>query len=214
MALTNIPTGWYFHFMARNSGENARGALLTVATDLMRRSGYSATSVDEICTAAGVTKGAFFHHFPSKESLAKECLNQWREHMATAHRGAAYQSFEDPVAKVLGAIDFMIEMASSPDVEQSCLAGTTLQEVSATNPILREAAYECLLKGQQYFQSLLDVACRDRGVQLDTASLAEHWMGTVQGSLLLAKGARDPDVVRRNLTHFKMYVAALFNRPH
>lgn len=211
--LDSIPTGRYLPVMSRNARENARHALLGVGTELMRRSGYSATSVDEICTAAGVTKGAFFHHFPSKEALAKECLNQWQEHMATAHRGAAYQSLEDPVAKVLGAIDFMIEMMANPDAEQSCLAGTTLQEVSATNPALRAAAHECLLAGQQYFQSLLDAACEDRQLQLDTASLAEHWMSTVQGSLLLAKGARDPMVIQRNLTHFRSYLAALLNQP-
>jgi TetR/AcrR family transcriptional regulator, transcriptional repressor for nem operon len=195
--------------MPKKPGENARDSLIAVGTDLMRHSGYSDTSVGEICTAAGVTKGAFFHHFPSKESLAKECLGHWREHMATAHRHAAYQSIEDPVQKVLAAVDYMIEMTADPKVEQSCLAGTTLQEVAATNPVLREAAHECLVKGQQYFQSLLDAASRERGVNLDTASLAEHWMSTVQGSLLLAKGSRDSAVIQRNLTHFKTYLASL-----
>jgi TetR/AcrR family transcriptional repressor of nem operon len=198
--------------MPKNTGENARDALIAVGTDLMRRSGYSDTTVDEMCAAAGVTKGAFFHHFPSKEALAKECLNHWREHMATAHRHAAYQSIEDPVRKVLAAVDYMIELTTNPNVEQSCLAGTTLQEVAATNPVLREAAHDCLVKGQQYFQSLLDAACRELGVKLDTASLAEHWMSTVQGSLLLAKGSRDPAVVKRNLTHFKSYLAALLQQ--
>lgn len=197
--------------MARNAGENAKESLVVIGTELMRRNGYSATSVDGICKLAGVTKGAFFHHFPSKEALAQECLAEWREHMAAAHREAAYQALEDPVARLLGAIDFMIEMTANADVEQSCLAGTTLQEVSASNPALREAAHECLQMAERYFQSLLEAAAQARGVELESASLAEHWMSTLQGSLLLAKGAGDSGVVQRNLNHFKNYVATLLD---
>jgi TetR/AcrR family transcriptional regulator, transcriptional repressor for nem operon len=198
--------------MPKNTGEKARNSLVAVGTELMRRSGYSATSVDEICTAAGVTKGAFFHHFPTKESLAKECLGKWQEQMAILHGSAAYQTIEDPVAKVLASIDFMIETFVDVDVHKSCLAGTTAQEVSETNPVLREAAHDCLLKGQQYFQSLLEAACHDRKVKLDTASLAEHWMSTVQGSLLLAKASQDSAVIGRNLRHFKNYLSGLLGK--
>ena len=197
--------------MPKSSGENARDKLVGVGTDLMRRNGYTATTVDEICSAAGLTKGAFFHHFPSKEALAAECLHQWPATMASLHRSAAYQSIDDPVEKVLASIDFMIEIFKNPDVHKSCLAGTTVQEVSETNPVLRDAAQACFVQGQAYFQSLLDDACRSRKRSLDTASLAEHWMSTIQGSLLLTKASRDPTVIGRNLTHFKTYLAGLFD---
>jgi TetR/AcrR family transcriptional regulator, transcriptional repressor for nem operon len=197
--------------MPKNTGENARDALVGAATELMRRSGYSDTSVEEICTAAGLTKGAFFHHFPSKEALAEACLRNWQEQMATLHRSAAYQSIDDPVEKVLASIDFMIDVFADPDVHKSCLAGTTVQEISETNPVLRDAAHDCLLKGEQYFQSMLAAASASRRLALDTASLAELWMGTVQGSLLLAKASRDPVVIGRNLNHFKSYLATLLD---
>jgi len=198
--------------MSKNTGENARETLVDSGTDLFRRSGYVATTVDEICTAAGVTKGAFFHHFPSKEALARECLQKWQLQMETLHRSAVYQTIDDPVEKVLASIDFMSEVFSNPDAQKSCLAGTTVQEISETNPVLREAAQSCFLQGEVYFQSLLDDACRDRGTTLDTASLARHWMGTIQGALLLYKASRDPAVISENLTHFRCYVASLLDR--
>lgn len=200
--------------MAKNIGENARDTLIGVGTDLMRRSGYVATTVDEICTAAGLTKGAFFHHFPTKEALAEACLRNWQEQMAGLHRSAAYQAIIDPTEKALASIDFMIEIFANPDVQKSCLAGTTVQEVSETNPVLRDAAQACFVKGQAYFQSLLDDACRACKLSLDTASLAEHWMSTMQGSLLLTKASRDPSVIGRNLTHFKTYLAGLLKDEH
>jgi TetR/AcrR family transcriptional repressor of nem operon len=197
--------------MALKSGENCREKLLAVGTDLMRRSGYAATTVDEICTTAGVTKGAFFHHFPSKEALAEACLEAWTEQMAAMHRAAAYQSIADPAEKVLAAIDFMINSFAGADMQKSCLAGTTVQEISETNPVLREAAHRCLHRGEAYFKTLLEAASSSRRVQVDTTSLAELWMGTIQGSLLLAKASRDPTVIQRNLTHLKLYIAGLLS---
>jgi TetR/AcrR family transcriptional regulator, transcriptional repressor for nem operon len=44
---------------------------MEAAFTLVRRKGLSATSVDDICAAAGVSKGAFFHHFKSKDALAR-----------------------------------------------------------------------------------------------------------------------------------------------
>jgi TetR/AcrR family transcriptional repressor of nem operon len=205
--------------MPVKQGETARDKLIAVGTDLVRRHGYNATTVEEICTTAGVTKGAFFHHFESKESLAAECLRRWPESMKELHASAAYQSIADPVEKLLAAIDFMSEVFDNPRVHKSCLAGTTAQEVSESSPVLREAAQACFIQGKAYFQSLLDNAlqsdaCRAREQNLDTASLAEHWMSTIQGSLLLAKASRDHQVIRRNLTHFKKYLATLFDREH
>ncbi len=51
-----------------------RTKLLEAARDVIRGQGYAATTVDDICKAAGVTKGGFFHHFASMDALAKAAL--------------------------------------------------------------------------------------------------------------------------------------------
>ena len=48
----------------------SRAKLLDAAVSVIRAKGYSAARVDDICAAAGLTKGSFFHHFASKEELA------------------------------------------------------------------------------------------------------------------------------------------------
>ncbi len=58
-------------------GEETRARILRAAEACFARNGYDATGVAEICRQAGVTKGAFYHHFPSKQAVFLELLEQW-----------------------------------------------------------------------------------------------------------------------------------------
>lgn len=57
--------------------ENTRNRILHSATHLFSQNGYEATSVAEICEAAGVSKGAFYHHFPTKQEVFNTLLQDW-----------------------------------------------------------------------------------------------------------------------------------------
>jgi AcrR family transcriptional regulator len=57
--------------------EETRTHILQAAQKLFAQNGYDATGVAEICTAAGVSKGAFYHHFPTKQVLFLELLKNW-----------------------------------------------------------------------------------------------------------------------------------------
>jgi AcrR family transcriptional regulator len=58
-------------------GEETRSRILQVAEQAFARGGYDTVGVAEICQLAGVSKGAFYHHFNSKESLFLELLDRW-----------------------------------------------------------------------------------------------------------------------------------------
>lgn len=199
--------------MADSEPKNARTQLVTSGTKLLMRDGYSATSVDQICQDAGVTKGAFFHHFKSKEELAQACLEQWDRQAAVMTSAAPFQEIKDPLKKLLACIDFVVEVFSNPSTPKSCLAGTTVQEVSETHPALRDAANACFVGVQDRFRQMLDAACKSEGKKLDTASLATLWITTLQGSLLVYKASQDPTVIRQNMQHFRQYIESLFRGP-
>ncbi len=54
-----------------------KGKIIQAAQDLFSRSGFESASVSEICKLAGISKGAFYHHFPSKQSVFMELLTEW-----------------------------------------------------------------------------------------------------------------------------------------
>lgn len=185
-----------------------RGAIVSATSELIRRNGYTATTVDDICARAQVTKGAFFHHFKTKDDAVQAALGQWDAGAAAMEAGAPFQSAKSPRARVLGYMDLYISVLDNPAQMKSCLAGTTAQEVADTNEPLRRAAEMCFTGAHGRFKALLDEACRGSRKRVDTASLASLWMATIQGSLILFKASQDATVLRRNLDHVKTYIVS------
>lgn len=62
---------------AQQRGEETRRRIMDAAQECFAQQGYDATGVAAICRRAGVTKGAFYHHFASKQSLFLEMLDEW-----------------------------------------------------------------------------------------------------------------------------------------
>lgn len=85
---------------------SAREKLLEAARKTVRENGYAATSVDALCARAGVTKGAFFHHFNSKEALAVAAAEYWTQTTSALFHDAPYHAPDDPLDRVKGYIDF------------------------------------------------------------------------------------------------------------
>lgn len=74
--------------MTLQSSSSSRDRIIAAATELFLAAGVESTSVAEICRAAGVSNGSFFHHFPNKEGLALEVTLELRreywEHLLSA----------------------------------------------------------------------------------------------------------------------------------
>lgn len=194
--------------MPQERAVTTRGAIVSAASELIRRNGYTATTVDDICASAKVTKGAFFHHFKTKEDAVHAALGQWDAGAAAMEANAPFQSARSPRARALGYMDLYISIFDNPAQMKSCLAGTTVQEVADSNELLRDAANLCFTGAHARFKTLLDEACRASRKRIDTAGLASLWTAAVQGSLILFKASQDPTVVRRNLEHVKTYIAS------
>ncbi len=80
----------------QSRSEETRKQILQAAQELISQSGYEAAGVAEICAAAGVSKGAFYHHFPSKHAVFMSLLQNWLESLKTALEEARNPSEDIP----------------------------------------------------------------------------------------------------------------------
>ena len=113
--------------------------LLDAALGVIRTKGYAATTVDDICDAAGLTKGSFFHHFASKEELALAAAAHFAANADALFAQAPYRAHPDARDRLLGYVDFRRALLAGSLPEFTCLLGTMVQETYATHPALRAA---------------------------------------------------------------------------
>ncbi len=93
--------------------EETRARILNAAADCFAQHGYEAASVAEICERAGVSKGAFYHHFPSKQDLFMALLNDWLEGLDAGLRSVQAQAANVPQAlrDMAGMVGFVLSSA-------------------------------------------------------------------------------------------------------
>jgi TetR/AcrR family transcriptional repressor of nem operon len=189
-----------------------RAKLLDAAFDLFRARGYSATSVDDLCAAAGVTKGAFFHHFASKEALAVAAADHWSETTAKLFAAAPYHAHADPLERVLGYIDFRKGLLRGALPEYTCLVGTLVQETYDSHPAIRAAAERAISGHAAKVGEDIEEAMRRYRVKADwtAQSLALHTQAVLQGAFVLAKAKGGPEIASESIDHLRRYVALLF----
>ncbi|MDB6138264.1 MAG: Transcriptional regulator, TetR family [Verrucomicrobiaceae bacterium] len=186
--------------------------LVDAGVSLMRTKGYNATTVDNICGEAGVTKGGFFHYFTSKEDLAKAAAARFREEQAQVMNEAAFRKLEDPLDRVYGRLEFVEESKGGVQVTRGCLIGDFAQELSFTHPELRSVCEEAFAAMALDFEKdLAEAKARhapDAG--FDPKSVAMLYVSIVQGSMMMAKAADSNAVLKANIAQLRRYVESLF----
>lgn len=190
----------------------ARHKLLEAAMELVRSRGWAATTVDELCAAAGVTKGAFFHHFPGKEALGVAVAEYWGSTTSELFAQAPYHEPEDPLDRVLAYVDFRRSLLGGPFEQWTCVAGTLAQEVHRTHPAIRDACGACIHDHAATLEADFEAAMARYGVAgpFDAASLAEHTQTVLQGAFVVAKAKQDERAAFRAVDHLRRYLELLF----
>jgi TetR/AcrR family transcriptional regulator, transcriptional repressor for nem operon len=192
----------------------AKLKLLNAALRVIREKGYSATTVDDLCAAAGVTKGAFFHHFPSKQDLAVAAAAHWAEMTDAFFAAAPYHHLEDPLDRVLAYVDFRKSILRGAVPEFTCLVGTMVQETYDAYPAIRNACNASITGHAASLVADIEAAAAQHGVRLPVRaeSLALHTQTVVQGAFVLAKAGNDVTIAADSLDHLRRYIKLLFQR--
>ena len=201
--------------MARKQNPSTRSNLLDAALGVIRTKGYAATSVDDICARASLSKGAFFHHFSSKEDLAVAAANYWSETTGALFADAAYHAPEDPLERVLAYVELRKQLIQGELPDFTCLVGTMTQEVYETNSVIRDACWASISGHADTLVPDIAAAMERYPVAGESTaeSLALHTQAVIQGAFIIAKASGDPQRAVESIDHLKRYISLLFKQP-
>lgn len=194
---------------------DSKARLLDAAMNVIRAKGYAASTIDDICHAAGVTKGSFFHHFKSKDELAIAAAGHFSAMADGLFATAPYHQAEDPLDRLLGYVDFRAAILNGELPDYTCLLGTLVQETYDSHPAIRAACDQGM---SSHIAALTrDVAAAQARYAPDAAWSAESVgyfiQAVLQGSFIFAKAKQNPAVIRENLSHLRRYLSVLFPQP-
>ncbi|MDQ3564973.1 MAG: TetR/AcrR family transcriptional regulator [Pseudomonadota bacterium] len=201
--------------MATQAQHESKTKLLDAALHVIRAKGYAATTVDDICQAAGVTKGSFFHHFKSKDELALAAAGHFSAMAEGLFAAAPYHEAQDPLERLLGYVDFRASILGGELPEYTCLLGTMVQETYATHPDIRAACDRGM--SSHIAELTRDIEAAKQRYAPDAAWSAESVgyfiQSVLQGAFIFAKAKQNPDVARESLAHLRRYLGVLFTQP-
>lgn len=183
-----------------------RAALLAAARDLFAADGFAATSTEAILAAAGVTRGALYHHFADKQALfAAVCedLHARAEQVIETDADAAPNAFDGLVAGCLSFLDFMF----SPQVRRILiLDAPSVLGWEAWNEMDRRHGFGLLIEGVQ--------AAVDAGeLAGDPLTLAVMINGALNYGVVWAGQSEDPKALDRLKTSFVLMIETLRFKP-
>jgi TetR/AcrR family transcriptional regulator, transcriptional repressor for nem operon len=200
--------------MTSPSGHESKTKLLDAALQVVRAKGYAATTVDDICRMAGVTKGSFFHHFKSKDDLALAAVDHWGSMTDGFFAGAPYRHAADPLERLLGYVDFRGAILTGAPQDYTCLLGTLVQEAYNTHPDIRAACDRGMSSHIADLTRDIEAAKKRYAPRASWSaeSVGYFIQAVLQGSFIFAKAKRSPKTVRESLEHLRRYLGMLFNQ--
>jgi len=163
--------------------QETRAKLLASSRSIAKRGGFESTGVDALMSAIGLTGGAFYSHFPSKQALFEELVRQELDNSAQMLAGDE-DSPADHVAKQLRGY---LSSFHAANPETGCALPTLGPEIARAGPEVRKAVEKSLKHTQQSWSG-----------RLDDSDAAWALIAQCVGALVLARSV-ESDKVRKEI---------------
>ena len=181
---------------------DTRQHILDTAAVLFHTHSYADIGVARVCSQAGVSKGSFFHFFPSKRDLALAVVDQFRELFAGKLIAEAFAPSLAPLERldrfVAGLYAYQKAQKDQYGHMPGCPFGNLVMEQATQDETLRKKVDAVLRSIANHFRAAVSDAIQSGDLPaLDEEATAEAMLGYLEGIQLLAKARNDPEMIRR-----------------
>lgn len=184
----------------QHRSEETRTKITESAIKLFSSNGYNKASVDDICAEAGISKGAFYHHFKSKQELFLALLDGWLKNIDNAIDGSKEATAPETFMQMSEAFPYIFESAGDglPMFLEFWLQASRDKKIW-------EASIAPYRRYHKYFTSLIKKGVEEGSFvevdpELASRLIVSTAMGLLLQSLLDPKGAKWEKVARDSTT--------------
>ena len=168
--------------------EETRSRILEAALELFAREGYDATGVAEICRAAGVSKGAFYHHFPTKHAVFMEILQSWLD-VLSQQIEVTRQSAKDVPQALLSMAGIMQQIFEQASGQLPMFLEFWAR--ASRDPQVWQAVVSPYRRFQEFFQGMIEQGVTEGSLKAFDGEMASRTLVAMAVGLLL-QGMLDP----------------------
>ena len=190
--------------------EATRSHIIQAAVSLFARYGYNPTGVAEICSAAGVSKGAFYHHFSSKQSVFLAIFSEWMDRLDCEIQNSRQvaASIPEAIEKMLGLLEMVFQLAGG-----YLPMFLEFWSQASHDPLVWQVVIEPYQRYRSYFSSLIQEGISEGTIkpvdpQVAASTLVSLALGLLLQGLIDPKGMDWADVTR---TSVKLFLDNLYN---
>jgi len=187
----------------------ARAKLLDATRDLFLSKGYAAATVDEICARAKVSKGSFYHFFKSKEAMGLAVLDGYMQQAHAKFLGGDFTGQTEPKARLQG---FLLQTeASATDLwRNGCLLGNLAIDLAETNERIRKRVARIFDQLTAGVAAIFEPVCAQYAsdAKVEAWRLAELYLATIEGAIILSRARNDWTPLNRSLAGFRAHMDA------
>lgn len=198
-------------------GTATRDKILDSAQALVFEHGFTATTLERVLEKAELTKGAFFHHFASKDDLALALIERYLAGevvMLDKFTERAETVSRDPLQQVLLIIGFLIEAIEeeSPLID-GCLFASYAFELAEFDDATREMTRKGFVLWRKVIGAKIAKAMEKYPPRIptDPYDLADTMLAAFEGGVVISRMEGDPQVIARKMGEFRNYVTLLFD---
>lgn len=197
-------------------GEQTREHILATAESIILQRGYAGTSIEDIISQAGITKGGFFYHFDGKKDLARHLMQRYlaqNEAFFNGLVGRAEMLSEDPLQRLLIFLMLLAEaMADLPGTHPGCLVASFTYESQQFDNDVKELNAEGVLAWRMIFVRQLRQAREKYPLKVDRPleEIADMLTSIIEGGIIMGKVLNDQHILPNQLLQYRNYIRLAF----
>jgi TetR/AcrR family transcriptional repressor of nem operon len=197
-------------------GEETQKRILDAAQSLILEHGYAGMSVEKLISGLGLTKGAFFHHFKSKQELARTLIRRYSDEGITlfeTNMARARKLSDDPLQQFLiliGLYEGLFEGLQDP--YPGCLLAAYVYELRQFGDDIKPILSKEFALSRRELTALIERISEryPPRAEIDATALADTFMSTFEGAFILSKTLNEPAVTAQQLHLYKTFIEVLF----